>query len=221
MEELRSTEALDREILEDARKKAAKTLKTADANAESQKRQWEEKTQNAIAEIRKSYADNTEKARQEIIARFPLDKRRLRSEISETILKDAMNGFLQNMSRSNLLLILEREFEKRLAACSEADLKTDAAEDGKIMVTYQKMEEKEVHTLLGKIFDNPAIKGTCRLADFQIKPDANKGAAFPAIALNTNAIRITASVENAATEMLMDKRAELVVAMLGEGALND
>jgi vacuolar-type H+-ATPase subunit E/Vma4 len=215
MEELRSTEALDREILEDARKKAAKTLKTADANVESQKKQWEEKTQTSITEIRKAFADNTEKAQQEILARFPLDKRRMRSEISEKILKDAMNGFLQNLNRTNLLLILEQEFEKRLAVCGEADLKNNP------MVTFQKMEESEVHTLLRKILDKPEIKGKLRLEDFQIKQDADKSAAFPAIALNTNTIRITASVENAAAEMLVDKRAELVVALLGEGALND
>jgi vacuolar-type H+-ATPase subunit E/Vma4 len=215
MEELRSTEALDREILEDARKKAAKTLKTADANVESQKKQWEEKTQTAIAEIRKAYADNTEKARQEILARYPLDKRRMRSEISEKILKDAMVGLLQSMSRSNLLLILEHEFEKRLAACGEADLKTNP------MLAYQKMEEKEVHSLLEKILDSAEIKGKYKLADFQIVQDTDKSAAFPAIALNTSTIRLTASVEDAAAEMLLEKRAELIVALLGEGAVND
>jgi hypothetical protein len=41
VEELQSTEALDREILEDARKKAFKILKGADESAASSKKSWE------------------------------------------------------------------------------------------------------------------------------------------------------------------------------------
>jgi hypothetical protein len=41
MEELQSTEALDREILEDARKKAFKILKGADETLASSKTAWE------------------------------------------------------------------------------------------------------------------------------------------------------------------------------------
>jgi vacuolar-type H+-ATPase subunit E/Vma4 len=244
MEELRSTETLDREILEDARKKAFKIIKTADASVESQARQWENKTQKAIADIRKNYEQNTEQQKQEMLARFPLDKRRMRSEISEDFLVCAMNDFLGNMSRSNLLLILEQELEKRLASCSKADLQIGGTENNfqqtgsvedpkakyrqmdhqigrKIIVTYQKMEENEVQALLRKTLDKPEVKGKCRFADFQIEQDAETGATFPAIVLDTHAVRIMASVENMAAEMLLNKRAELIASLLGEGALND
>jgi vacuolar-type H+-ATPase subunit E/Vma4 len=221
MEELRSTEALDREILEDARKKAQKILKTADESVKSQAQQWEKKTQETLAEIQKTYAQNTEKAKHEILARFPLDKLRLRSEIAENFLRNAMNNFLKNLSRSSLPLILEQELEKRLASCGEAELKVNSAEGGKIILAYQKMEENELRIMLGKIVEKPEVKGKCRLDDFQIEQDTTSGAAFPAVVLNTPVIRITASVENAATEIMMNKRAELAVSLLGEGALND
>jgi vacuolar-type H+-ATPase subunit E/Vma4 len=221
MEELRSTEALDREILEDARKKAQKIIKTADESVKSQAQQWEKKTQETLAEIRNTYAQNTEKAKHEILARFPLDKLRLRSEIAENFLRDAMNDFLENLSRNNLLLIMEQELEKRLAACGAAELKVNSAEGRKIILAYQKMEESEVRIMLGKIVEKPEVKGKCRLNDFQIQEDTTSGAAFPAIVINTPAIRITASVENAAAEIMMNKRAELAVSLLGEGALDD
>jgi aspartate 1-decarboxylase len=221
MEELRSTEALDREILEDARKKAQKLLKTADESVKSQAQQWEKKTQGAIAEIRKTYEQNTEKAKHEILARFPLDKLRLRSEIAENLLRDAMNGFLENLGRSSLLLILEQELEKRIAACGAAEFKTGSSEGSKIILAYQKMEKSEVRRMVGKIIEKPEVKVKCSLNDFQIEEDTTSGAAFPAIVINTPAIRITASVESAAAEIMMNKRAELAVALLGEGALND
>jgi hypothetical protein len=221
MEELRSTEVLDREILEDARKKAFKIFKTADDSVKSQIQQWEKKTQDAIADIRKTYAQNTEKAKQEILARFPLDKLRMRSETSEKFLRDAMNVFLENLNRSSLLLILEQELEKRLAVCGETELKTDSGEGRKIILRYQKMEENEVRIMLGKIVEKKEVIKKCRFDDFQLEEDTSTGVAFPAIVLNTPVIRIIASVENAAAEIMMNNRAELVKALLGEGALND
>ena len=61
MEELKSTELLDREILEDARKKAHKILNTAGDSLGAQTRDWDEKIRSALASIGKSYAEKTKK----------------------------------------------------------------------------------------------------------------------------------------------------------------
>ena len=51
MEELRSTEVLDREILEDARKKAQKILKTAEDAHAAQAQDWDKKINGAVESI--------------------------------------------------------------------------------------------------------------------------------------------------------------------------
>ena len=118
MEELRSTEVLDREILEDARKKAYRVLKTADDNLTAQTQDWDKKIQDAVDSIRQTYEDRTRKSTEEILARFPLDKRRLRSETSEAFLTKAMGEFLRSLSREKLLSILEGELSRRLDFCA-------------------------------------------------------------------------------------------------------
>jgi F0F1-type ATP synthase membrane subunit b/b' len=119
MEELRTTEVLGNEILEDARKKAQKILKTADDAIAAQNRDWERKIKHSTDSIRKTFAGRIKKTNEEIQARLPLDKRRLRSEITENFLVKAMDEFLRTLSREKLLLVLERELSTRLKVCAE------------------------------------------------------------------------------------------------------
>jgi vacuolar-type H+-ATPase subunit E/Vma4 len=116
MEELQSTEVLDREILEDARKKAFKILKSADDSVAASKVLWEQKLQKTLEQARTTYAKKAEQSRQEIMVKLPLDKRRIRSERIETLLNGAMQDFLASLDRDVLLRILGRELEERTAA---------------------------------------------------------------------------------------------------------
>jgi hypothetical protein len=220
MEELHSTEALDREILEDARKKAFKILKTADDTVNAQTQRWEKKTKRAVEEIRRNYAGRVEKVKEEILARLPLDKRRLRSETAENILRGAMETFLQNLSRRQILSVLEREFASRLAAC--IDWGGSTAENPPALL-YSGMSESEVKEVLTAAVAESGIKvAACDISGWNLQKDESPGASkFPAAVLNMSAVRIAASVEDAAAGLLDDKRAELAAALLGEGVLND
>ncbi|AEF81592.1 hypothetical protein [Leadbettera azotonutricia] len=205
MEELRSTEVLDREILEDARKKAFKILKTADDTVQSQTKRWEKKTLKAVDDIRKTYAQRLDTLREEILARLPLDKRRLRSETAERFLRDAMEAFLQSLPRSEVLAVLEKEFSERVEACAELN-------DSKTAIVYAGMSEAEILGMLKK----------SKLIEWDLKKDESASAAkLPSLTLNVPAAKISASVDDAARELLEEKRAELIKALLGEGALND
>jgi hypothetical protein len=222
MEELHSTEALDREILEDARKKAFKILKTADDTVQSKNKSWERKTQRAVEGIRKTYAAKTESFREETLARLPLDKRRLRSETAETLLKEAMDAFLAGLGRDTLLAILERDFAGRIEACLgvlEAP-GSSPEKDFKPALWYSHLSASEaaemLKSALGKI-ENSGSLGKAELT----QAGASAASGFPALVLDTHAVRIKASVEAAAGELLKNKRAELAAALLGEGALND
>jgi hypothetical protein len=87
MEELQSTEALDREILEDARKKAHRILKTADDTIKAKSTEWEKNTAAALGELEKKYAAQGKIAASEIMAFLPMDKHRLRATKIEELLR--------------------------------------------------------------------------------------------------------------------------------------
>ncbi|MDR0720541.1 MAG: ATPase [Treponema sp.] len=226
MEELRSTEALDREILEDARKKAFKILKSADETLESQTKRWNKKTAKALLDSQKSYAARLEKVKEEIFARLPLDKRRLRSKTAEKSLTQAMEVFLHGLNREQLLAVLDREFAARLAACIDW---TDGGSQNpalpgvkaeEAVLSYSGLSETEAGIALQKAlgfipkgFDGNNIKLK--------KNESSLASAFPALSLQTDTVWISASVEEAAFYLLETRRAELAAALLGGGVLDD
>ena len=221
MEELKSTEVLDREILEDARKKAHKILKTADETLESQTQQWGKKIQRSVDSIRNVYAERIKKTEEEILARLPLDKRRLRSETAEKFLMDAMDKFLRSLSREKLLSILEGELLERLKACSEEAAPGRGSPPDFI---YSGLDLSEARGVLKKALGAMESGGSSvwsgEQKDWNLNEDTHSHE-FPFIVINTQTVKITASVETAARAMMNEKRAELAAALLGEGVLND
>jgi hypothetical protein len=206
MEELQSTEVLDKEILEDARKKAQRILKTADETIASAEASWEKKSRKALAGIRQKYAGRGAKTREEIMARLPLDKRRVRSEKVEALLRSAMDGYLHSLSREKLLSLLEGELAKRGGEVLSPSFRA----------ACRGLSGAEQEAVLKKIFPRAAWT---LAPDF---PFHKLPGAFPAIVVDAPDVRITASVDVLAGDALRDKRAELVRALLGtEGALDD
>jgi hypothetical protein len=200
MEELQSTEALDKEILEDARKKAFKILKSADDATAASKTSWERKLEKTLAQAKQTYAEKIEQSRREIMARLPMDRRRIKSEKIESLLSKAKNDFLGSLKRETILALLKRELDERLA---------NADEEGECALRYRGLNENE----LKQIINN--IPTTSQKED----PLYNLGGNFPALVLDYPDLRITASVDEAASGILLDKRAELASALLGSEAV--
>jgi len=205
MEELRTTEVLGNEILEDARRKAQKILKTADDTLATQNRDWDRKIKHSTASIRKTFAARTKKTIDEIQARLPLDMRRLRSRTTESFLVKALDEFLRTLSREKLLSVLERELRVRLTAC------TDDLIHHRSIIRYSGLSFDEARTIIEKM----PYKG-----DWEFKADSVVRE-FPLIFIESRTLRMIASVKSAAKALLRDKRGELAAALLGEGVLND
>ena len=224
MEELRSTEVLDREILEDARKKAYKILKTADDALEAQKRDWDKKIEDSLKSVRKTYAERTERAGAEILARLPLDKKRLRSESTERSLQSAMTDFLRSLKREQLLFIIEREIREHFEALALSEAADIAIP--KARVAYSGLSLDETRALLKKATaasgsgKGAPVRINAKHEDWELKEEKEKHE-FPFIVIDTRNWKLYASVEEAAASVLKDRRAELTAALLGEGALND
>ncbi|MDR0376366.1 MAG: V-type ATP synthase subunit E [Spirochaetaceae bacterium] len=204
MEELQSTEVLDREILEDARRKAQRILKAADETAASGTKKWERKTERDIKKARARYTLRLETSRNEIMARLPLDKRRIRLSKIEALLKDAVSSYLAGLPRPKLLAVLDKELKKR---AGELD---SPVWEGKASARGLSMEEAGL--LLKQAF--PQGKWTLDAGE-------NRGSApgaFPGLTVDTRTARITVSADAVMETLLRDKRAELAAALLGEGA---
>jgi len=205
MEELQSTDVLDQEILEDARKKAQRILKSAEETIASSTRAWEEKARNDVEEIKKSYALRSEKNRTEIMARLPLDKRRVYTEKIETLLCSSMNACLGSLSREKLLALLENELSIR----AEELVQNQKQGDASIEISSRGLSEAELKALLDKTL--PGIPWKAR-KDF---PLHNLPGSFPAAVADTPALRLIASVDALGAVLMRDHRAELVAALLG------
>jgi hypothetical protein len=216
MEELQSTDVLDKEILEDARKKARRILKTAEESIAAAAIAWEERAAKDTGELKRSFAIRTEKIREELMARLPLDKRRAYSEKVESLLLSAMQDYLGSLSREKLLGLLEKELRRcagDFVAISAEGLPETASGAPPILVGCRGLTEEELKTLITKAL--PGINWTFeRAKDFHKLPGS-----FPAIIVEAPAVRLTASLDALAAALLEDSRAELVTALLGPSAL--
>jgi hypothetical protein len=214
MEELQSTEVLHREILEDARKKAYRILKTADESVRAGVTAWEKKTDDAITEARELYAQRILTIREELNARLILDKRRIRSEKIEGLLKSSMETYLLNLRRETLLFILDKTFQKQL---DELEKTGEFPQKG-VEVQFHKIKNAELETILTKYLPQGSWAITVEnsgLISALIKEEEQ----FPTIILDTSTARVITSIDGIAADLLEDKRAELVASLLGPEAL--
>jgi hypothetical protein len=201
MEELQSTEVLDREILEDARKKAFRILKAADDTAKANAASWDKKTEESLAELKRRYRTRRERTVAGIMARLPLDKRRVRSEKMEEFLNTAAAAWYGGLERSRILGILEHELARRLEDCPEF------AGEGSIRALLRHVEPDEAAVLLGRVLPGPA----CSLETAGEGDDP-----YPGITLVSSGARITASIGMVIDFLLHDQREELLQALVGE-----
>ncbi|MDR0878798.1 MAG: ATPase [Treponema sp.] len=208
MEELQSTEILDREILEDARKKAYRILKTADETVKTNASVWEKKIAGAIAEMESRYAARKREVHDEIMARLPMDKRRAKSEKIEEYLASAVDHWYRHQSPERVLALLEAELQKRLSQCPEFTAVPD-----KSLVTgkLRNIKKAEAEPLLKKL----KLSG-CTLEELP----SFSGKPYPEIVLDIKPVRITASIDMVVDTLLHVKRAELITALIGSEALN-
>ena len=203
MEELQTTEALDKEILEDARKKAFKILKNADDSIGSSFASWEKKLQKSKEKVQRSFAEKKEHLTLEIMARLPMDKRRIRSETIDRFLNEAMEDFLSSLDCPAMLRILENELGKRKTEISAVLPGREAS------LRYRHLSKEECTALAASSFPGASFR-------YSEDPLYMVSGSFPALVIDFSHLRITISADRAAEALLLDKRAELAAALLGD-----
>jgi hypothetical protein len=211
MEELQSTDILDREILEDARKKAHRILKTADDTIKSKSADWEKKLSISLDELEEKYAKNSKSITEEIMAVLPIDKQRAKARKIEELLNSAVETWYSRISRQRVLGFLQGELSKSLASCGGF-----SASDG-INAYIHKIEPSEAEAILKAVLpDKP-----CTIETMQSTAAYPQIIDYPQIILENREVRIYASIGKAVEFILGKKREELIAALLGENALNE
>jgi V/A-type H+-transporting ATPase subunit E len=98
MEEIRGTEALEREILEDARKRADRIIRKAEENARLLGAQTEQRIKEAKAALLSEYQIKKRTAELEMLSRLPLEKARLDILYRDEMLRKALKEALASMN---------------------------------------------------------------------------------------------------------------------------
>jgi len=199
MEELQSTEILDKEILEDARKKAHRILKAAEDTIKAKLEDREQKLNETISDLEKKYAQLSKHATDEIMAHLQIDKQRVKAKKIEELLASAVQTWFAGLSRDRVLALLKEELAKRVAA-------SDTSTASSIKAQIHQVEKKEAETLLKAVLPGKSCN---------IEQSASVSP-YPEIILETPEARIYASISKTVDALLGEKRAELVEALLGK-----
>ncbi|MDR2398467.1 MAG: hypothetical protein LBD74_06880 [Spirochaetaceae bacterium] len=208
MEELQSTERLDREILEDAHKKAARILKAADEAIQAGICAWEEKTNVAIAGIRQNYDRTFESVQREFHARVILDKRRIRAGKIEALLTEALDAYFLSLPRTRLLSLLAGTLQGCVAEVTKTgEMPRDFS------VQCCGLTDTEGVALLRAAFP----LGSWTMTPLAEQPGPENP--FPVIQADAPSVRITVSIRGLGETLLAEKRAELVEALVGAEVL--
>ena len=204
MEELRSTDGLDREILEDARRKADRVLRGAEQAAVESESAWEKKLAEDLAALERKHAERVASLRAQTNARLPLDKRRLRADRAERLLRDSLGRTLRSLPRERILSVLERGLAERAGELPSSGL----------VVSKAGLTENEVSALIGRVLPRSAWV-------FDSGASAESGDVLPRLIISGGRTTVRLDVAETGEELLREKRAELAQALLGAEVLDD
>ena len=118
MEELRSTEILDKEIEAEARKKAEKILAKADAECAKILEDASSRIEEAQAQKEKFYEAKLRQFEKNVNAAIPLEKERFLVKFYADSVSSALNDYLRDLGAEKRLSLVEKSLEKKSALVS-------------------------------------------------------------------------------------------------------
>jgi V/A-type H+-transporting ATPase subunit E len=140
MEEIRTTEVLDREILEDARKKADRILKNSVAEIDAIRSEWKVKTDGAIADLEKRNAEKLSIFARNLDDSLPLEKKRKRIAFLDVRLVGALAGYFSRLDQTRIETLLARTLSRASGVFSGRDVRVEyCGIDGKAAARIVRM----------------------------------------------------------------------------------
>ena len=214
MEELQSSEVLDREILDDARREAEQILKSADETIQAGAKSWVTKTRSDLESLKEKYAERLDQRRNDIMVHLPLDKRRERLEKIDFLLHSAAAEYLGGLSKERIQALIWMELEKRTGELDFLNRRDPQGLPLQFLIQSRGFTGDELDSMLRKILDS-----NIQWKIAETSPNLPPGV-FPALILDAKELRITVSAEDLMESLLQERRAELAAALLGEEALD-
>ncbi|MDR2864982.1 MAG: hypothetical protein LBV68_05165 [Spirochaetaceae bacterium] len=215
MEELSSTAKLDKQIFDDARRKAEKIQKNTETEIAATKEKWGSKLKEAMSKEQAKFSAQVTAFKAETDARLALDKRRIQWKKTEEDIQTASVNFVCGTAREKLLNYTEAVFAQRVGHCFQGDL--SVLKTSPVSLSYTGISRVELDALLEKVLN---------LSDYshwditELAPRSCFGDRDLRVVLDLSDVSITVSIAAEAAEMLLDRRTELVSALFGR-SLNE
>lgn len=200
MEEIVSTEPLEKEILSDARKKAERSLIEAGAEAERIGAASNERSGAALAALEAEYESRARRYREESLARLPLEKARIKAAHIDSLLRAAIKEGLDSLGkeeRDRLFVSLLKRASPYLAAPDRAR---------RVELRYFGLPEAEAREIASK-----ALPGV-ELASLSEDPSIGS----TGLLASTGDLSARATLELVGERLLDEKRGELAAALCGK-----
>ena len=207
MEEFRSTEILDKEIQEDARRKAEKLLKRADDDCQKIIDDLNERIEVVSKEKQVLYAGRTEALKKDLDAALPLEKERfLVSFIDSSIIK-GINRFIDGLSNEKRIALLEnllKRYESKLV-------------DKKLAIKFHGFQQDELKKMFQKHFNKLNIESFVSLNDDAAKELHDEYGMI--IESTDKSVRCRVTIDELIEEIVDTYRYEIAEALFG-GRIN-
>lgn len=115
MEEIKGTEALEREILEDAGKRADRIVRKAREEAERLKSASAKTLEDQLGQLKRQHLEKIAQLEKETLSRLPLEKTRLKARFADAAMRKSVRDFLASLDPASLGAWCLSEFRKRVA----------------------------------------------------------------------------------------------------------
>ena len=203
MEEFRSTEILDKEIQDDARRKAEKILKRADADSQKIMDDLDSRIEAVSNEKQAFYAKKAEAFKKDLDASLPLEKERFLVSFIDSSIMQSINKFIDNLSSEKKISLLDNLLKRYESVLSGK----------KLIVRFHGFQQDELNKLLQKKFDKLCVDSFIALTD-----DAAEelGAKLGMIIESTDRlVRCRVTIDELINEIVDTHRFEIAGALFG------
>ena len=140
MEVIKSSDILEKQILEDARKKANRILKNAEKECKKiEEEELKFRTQR-INELESEFSKINDKAVREINAKLPLELMRIKLLYIDKILNNCIDDFFNRISSEELLKIIKIDLNRI----------KDVFMKKKVIVYYNKLNEEQINKIISE-----------------------------------------------------------------------
>ncbi|MEN6399845.1 MAG: hypothetical protein ABFC74_05635 [Rectinema sp.] len=224
MEEIRGTEALEQEILEDARRRAERILRKAENDVKEWNAQREQRLQEEIEALTREYEAKKRAAEQDMESHLPLEKTRLeigyRDEALRAKLSEALMALIREkpwLLGSWCLACLRRQ--QLLIQESSAQVVVSGLDAKSLQAIKTLFERAPNVSIVQKDVPLPrgdaAVSDAATAASAQAAPEALFGMYGVVVEPKDHSYRISATGQELFEWLLDEKRGELATALFG------